>query len=390
MSLRPPRVLFLVASDWYFHCHRMLLAQRIAAAGYDVHVATPPGRFCGAIQAAGLHHHPIEIDRQGRNPFKDLVTIKRLLDLYRQLDPTLVHHVAVKPIIYGSIAARIAKVPAVVNAMPGMGYIFVSEQPLSRLIRPAVMMAYRLLVNAANSRVILQNPDDMQNWISWRVMRRDRIVLIRGSGIDTATFHPAEEPPSPPLVVLPARLLFFKGVREFVQAARMLKQRGVNARFALVGDGDPGNPASVPPELLHQWQREGIVELFGWHDDMADVLARCHIVCLPSYGEGLPKALMEAAASGKPIVTTDSPGCREVVDNGENGFLVPIRQVEPLAEALARLIGDADLRRRMGARARERALAEFSVDKVAGETLQLYKLLGAKAATAARSSATVA
>ncbi len=380
MSMRRPRILFLVASDWYFYCHRLPLAQRIGAAGYEVHVATPPGRFCGAIEAAGLQHHPIQMERQGRNPFKDLTTLRRLVELYRELNPALVHHVALKPIIYGSIAAKITKVPAIVNAMPGTGYIFVSNELLSRLIRPGVMAAFRLLVNSPNSRIILQNSDDMRKWISWRVMRPDRIVVIRGSGIDTSAFRPTLEPSGPPLVILPARFLFYKGIAEFVAAARSLRQRGTAARFALVGEGDPGNPASVPANQLHHWQREGVVELFGWRDDMAQVLAQSHIVCLPSHGgEGIPKALLEAAACGKPIVTTDVPGCRDVVSDGENGLLVPPQQVAPLAEALEQLIGDRDLRRIMGTRGRERAIAEFSLETIAAETLRFYaELLGSR------------
>jgi glycosyltransferase involved in cell wall biosynthesis len=372
-----PSILFLVASDWYFYCHRLALARRVAAAGYDVHVATPPGRYCGAIEAAGLRHHPIQMVRQGRNPFQDMVTVKRLVDLYRQVEPTLVHHVALKPIVYGSIAAKITKVPAIVNAMPGMGFIFLSDQLVSRLIRPGIKAAFRLLVNAPNSRIILQNLDDRKKWIGWGVMRPDRIVIIPGSGIDTDVFRPNVEPPGPPLVILPARLLSDKGVGEFVEAARLLRGRGVKARFALVGEGDSGNPASVPPQQLHEWENEGVVELFGWHDDMPKILAESHIVCLPSYGEGLPKALLEAASCGKPIVATDVPGCRDVVHHGENGLLVPPRQAAPLATALERVIGDADLRRTLGAGGRERVLANFSVETVSAETLRLYAdLLG--------------
>lgn len=380
-----PIILFVAANDWYFYWHRMPLAQRIAGAGYDVHVATPSGRYCGEIEAAGLHHHPIEMDRQGLNPLKDVRTIKHLADLYRELNPALVHHVAIKPIIYGSIAAKITKVPVVVNAMPGMGYVFLSKQPLARMLRPGIATAFRLLLNRANSRVILENRADMETWVAWRVMRRERIVVIRGSGIDTDVFKPTTEPPGPPLVVLPARLLFDKGVGEFVEAARLLKQGGLSARFALLGEGDPGNPASVPLERLSEWKKEGAVELLGWHDDMPQVLAQCHIVCLPSYGEGLSRALLEGAACGKPIVTTDVPGCRDIVSHGENGLLVPTRQVAPLADALGRLIRDGDLRRSMGARGRERVLKEFSLNTIAAEVLRLYaELLGARATKKSR------
>ena len=377
MTVRPV-VIFVVANDWYFYWHRLALAERIAAAGYEVHVATPPGRFRSAIEAAGVRHHPIRIDRQGLNPLQDLATIKALVDLYRALDPVLVHHVAIKPIIYGSIAAKIRRVPAIVNAMPGTGYIFISKQWLARLIRPGIKTAFRALLNAPNSRVTLENSDDMANWIAWRVMRPDRTVLIRGCGVDITAFQPTDEPPEPPLVVLPARLLFYKGVVEFVEAARALKQSGTPARFALIGEGDSGNPASIPPERLRQWQQEGIVELFGWHDDMPQLFAQSHIVCLPSHGgEGVPRSLIEAAACGKPIVATDVPGCRDIVHDGDNGLLVPPQQVAPLAAALGRLVGDGALRRALGARGRARVLAEFSVDIVAAETLRVYdELLG--------------
>lgn len=367
-----PRVLFVVASDWYFYWHRAALAQRIAAAGYEVHVATPAGRFRAQIEAAGLRHHIIEVDRQGLNPLRDLATIKRLVELYRSLSPTLVHHVAIKPIIYGSIAAKIAKVPAIVNSMAGMGYVFLSKQRLARLIRPGIRTAFRLLVNAGNSRVVVENDDDREKWIGWRVIRRDRIAIIRGCGVDTKAYRPMPEHPGPVLVVLPARLLFDKGVGEFVEAVRLLGRRGVHARFALVGEGDPGNPACVPDHQLREWQREGLVELFGWHDDMPEIFAQSHIVCLPSYGEGLPRALLEAAACARPIVATDVPGCRDVVRHGDNGLLVPPRQIVPLADALGRLIGDASLRHSMGLRGRERVVAEFSVEKIAAETVQLY------------------
>jgi glycosyltransferase involved in cell wall biosynthesis len=381
MSSNRARILFVAANDWYFYWHRFALAERVAAAGYDVDVATPPGRFCDAIAAGGMRHHAIQIDRQGLNPLNDIATIQRLAALYHNLKPTIVHHVAIKPIIYGTIAAKLTKVPAIVNAIPGTGYLFVSQQLLARIIRPGVMAAFRLLLNAPNSRVILENHDDQQMWIARRVLRPDRVVVMPGCGVDTDAFRPGPKPPGPPLVVLPARLLFYKGIVEFVEAARVLRKRGTPARFALVGEGDPGNPASVPPEQLREWEREGVVELFGWHDDMSKVFSQASIVCLPSHGgEGVPRSLLEAAACGKPIVTTDVPGCRDIVHQGDNGLLVPALQVAPLADALEQLIRDDNLQRSMGARGRERALAEFSADIVAEQTLQLYaKLLGTKA-----------
>jgi glycosyltransferase involved in cell wall biosynthesis len=315
------------------------------------------------------------MNRQGRNPLEDVRTVGKLVQLYRRERPDLAHHVAIKPIIYGSLAARATGVRAVVNAMPGMGYVFLNKQLLSRLIRPGVKLSYRMLLNRENSCTILQNPDDVETWVKWGVMRRDRIELIRGAGVDTKAFAPSPEPPGPPLVVLPARLLRDKGVLEFVEAARRLKAKGISARFALVGEGDYGNPASITASELAGWVEEGVVESFGWRDDMAQVIREAHVVCLPSYGEGLPKALLEAASAGRPLVATDVPGCREIARNGENALTVPPRDAGALARALERIVTDSALRQRLGARGREIVLADFSQETVLAQTLALYDRL---------------
>lgn len=371
------RVLFLVASDRYFHSHRLELAKRVRAAGYDVVIATPKGPYVPEIEAAGLRHVAIPMVRQGRNPLDDLKTLRGLVELFLRERPDLVHNVAIKPILYGSVAAKIARVPAVVNAMPGMGYVFLNKQLLSRVLRKGVLAGFRVAFYGKNTRLILQNPDDIETWISHGVVKRHQIALIRGAGVDVSKFTPTPEPNGPPLVVLPARLLFDKGVGEFVEAARMVKARGISARFALVGEGDPGNPASVPPDVAKKWEREGTIELFGWREDMPQVIAESAVVCLPSYGEGLPKALLEAAACGRTIVTTNVPGCREVVQEGRNGLMVPPRNARALGDALAKVLSDAELRRKMGRESRVMAETEFSVDHIAAQTLDVYReLLG--------------
>jgi glycosyltransferase involved in cell wall biosynthesis len=221
--------------------------------------------------------------------------------------------------------------------------------------------------------VVLQNPDDQRELVSAGAVSPDRITLIRGSGVDLSEFLIAPEPAGPPVVVLPSRLVWDKGVREFVDAASELRRNGVRARFALVGDRDPDNPTSVPPGQLEAWQASGIVEWWGHRHDMPSVFAESHLVCLPSYREGLPKVLLEAAASGRPIVTTDVPGCREVVRHGENGLLVPARSVGPLAHALRELIADPARRARFGRRGREIVEAEFSVERVVEAHVALYR-----------------
>lgn len=372
------RILFLAAKDGYFFSHRLELAVRIKAAGYDVKLIAPGGPYRERIVAAGIPVIDVPMDRQGKNPLADLRTVRALYDVYRREAPDLVHHVAVKPILYGSLAARLARVPCVVNAMPGMGYIFLSQQLLSRTIRPGVKLSFRMLMNAKNARVILQNPDDVERWVGWGVMRRDRIALIRGAGVDIDKFAPTPEPEGAPLAIIPARFLFDKGIGEFVEAARILRRDGVAARFVLLGEPDRKNPEAIDEATLQRWKAEGVVEIWPWRDDVHVALSESHLVCLPSYGEGLPKTLLEAAAAGRPIVTTDVPGCREVVRDGDNGFLVPARDAVALAAAMRKLLVDPALRERMGARGRARAVREFSSAHVAEQTLELYEsLLGA-------------
>jgi glycosyltransferase involved in cell wall biosynthesis len=275
-----------------------------------------------------------------------------------------------KPVLYGSLASRLAGIRGVVNALAGLGWSFSSRNWRARLLRPWIRLAFRALVSQGT--VIVQNPDDAAVVRDEGVMA-ERIRMIRGSGVDIECFRPQPEAEGQPRVVLPARMLRDKGVVEFVEAARLLRAQGSAARFVLVGDPDPENPASLSVAQLNAWRDEGIVEWETWRDDMPAVYQGAHVVCLPSYREGLPKVLLEAAASGRAIVATDVPGCREIVRQGDNGLLVPPRDARALAEALRKLVDDPVLRRRMGQRGRKIAETEFSVEKVIAETLAVYR-----------------
>jgi glycosyltransferase involved in cell wall biosynthesis len=296
--------------------------------------------------------------------------LAEIVRLYRALRPDLVHHVALKPVIYGSIAARRAGVPAVVNAMAGLGYVFSSQDLKARLARPLVASALRALIEGPRARLILQNRDDAEH------LGARNPVIIPGSGVDLDAFAPSREPQGTPVVVLPARMLRDKGVVEFVEAARRLKQAGVAARFALVGAPDEENPARIPESQLRAWDAEGAVEWWGWREDMAAVFRESAVVCLPSWREGLPKALIEAAAAARPIVTCDVPGCRDVVAHGQNGLLVPPRDAQALAAALGKLLADPSLRNELGEAGRRRA-ERFSTKRVVAQTLRLYAEIGA-------------
>jgi len=368
-----PKLLYLVTEDWYFCSHRLPLARAARAAGFRVSVVTRVQQHAEQIRAAGLELIPLNLLRRSANPVRELATVGKIAATYRRVRPDIVHHVAMKPVLYGSLAAWWAGTPHVVNALAGLGYVFSSSDAKARLLRPLVETGLRALLNRGNSRLIIQNPDDIALLTGQGVVDAARTVLIRGSGVDLSRFEPGAEPEGEPLVVLPARMLRDKGVEEFVAAARQLKRAGVSARFALVGDPDPENPAAISLSQLGAWRNEGVVECWGWRDDMAEVFKQATLVCLPSYREGLPKALIEAAACERALVTCDVPGCREVVRHGDNGLLVPARDSVALAQALRALLDNPSLRQAMARRSRERAVQEFSVERVIGDTLALYR-----------------
>ena len=367
------KILFVVNDAPFFISHRLPLALAARDAGYEVHVATPDSPLSGAIQKHGLHFHAIPLHRSNTRLWKELKSFRALLDLYRRLQPDLVHHVTIKPVLFGGVAARLAKVPAVVHAVPGLGHVFVQHGIKAKLLRAVVKQVYGYVFGHPHAKVIFQNPDDQLLLRQAQLLSADDVILIRGSGVDMNIFTPQPEADGTPVVVLAARMLWEKGVGEFVDAARQLREQKIDARFILAGESDPGNPSAVPVWQLEQWHDSGVVEWLGACDDMARIFAEAHVVCLPSYREGLPKVLIEAAACGRPIVTTDVPGCREVVRHEENGLLVPVRNPTALAAALRRLITSPVLRQFLGQRGREIAEAEFALEKVVEQTLVIYK-----------------
>lgn len=367
------KLLFLVTEDWYFCSHRLPPARAAQTAGYDIVVATRVANRGAEITAEGFRLVPIGLRRRSRNPFREIAAIAEIVQLYRRERPDIVHHVALKPVLYGSLAALLVRRPAVVNALAGMGFLFTSSSRLATLLRTVVSRVFRVLLNAGRNVLILQNPDDVAMLVSGGLVTASRVRLIRGSGVDIERFRPTPEPAGSPVVMLASRMLWDKGVGEFVGAAGALRARGIAARFVLVGDGDADNPASIPDAQLKAWHDSGVVQCWGRCDNMPAALAEAHIVCLPSYREGLPKVLLEAAACARPLVATDAPGCREIVRDGENGLLVPLRDAASLANAIERLVGDRALRLRMGEKGRQMVESEFSEEKVAQQTLAVYR-----------------
>lgn len=367
------KILYVATEDWYFVSDTLPLAMAASARGYQVAVAARVNSHGAIIRDAGLQLLPLQrMSRSTIGPLSQFGSFSELRALYAREKPDIVHHIALKPVILGSRAARSAEVFGVVNSVMGLGYVYTAQTAKARALRPLVGLMLKSIVRQSNVRMIVQNNDDRNELAAIAAVPADRIQLIRGSGVDIERFSPSPLPLGIPLIVLPGRMLREKGVYEFVDAARELKRRGVAARFALVGAADPDNPSSVSTAQLQSWAREGAVEVWGFRQDIVDVIRQARVVCLPAFREGLPRILIEAAASGRPVVTTDVPGCREVVEHGRSGWLVPACDIARLTEALAQAIADPATCRRYGARGRELAMQHFSSGIIIGQTLDLY------------------
>jgi glycosyltransferase involved in cell wall biosynthesis len=366
------RLVFTVNNVDFLRSHRAVLVTGARAAGYDVHVVGPQGPGVAWLDSLGVPFHEWSLDRKGQHPVMEAKTVATLVQRYLQLKPDLVHHVTIKPVLYGSTAARLARVKGIVNAVSGLGYLFLSSGTRATARRLGIAAAYRVALNTPNSRVILQNDDDEAELERLHALGSAHVVKIRGSGVDLNHFTPSPLPEGAPLIVLPARLLRDKGVVEFVEAAKSLKTDFPNARFALIGGIDEGNPAAVTRAEVDGWVRVGAVEWWGHQADIASVYRQATIVCLPSYREGLSRALIEAAAMGRAIVTTDAPGCRDAVDFGRCGVLVRVRDSASLADGLRTVLSDRNLAQRLGDDAARFAAKNFSQDNVLQQHLQVY------------------
>ena len=372
------RLLYVANAAYYFISHRLPLAEAAQRNGWEVHVAVPTSERNIELTRRGLRVHPIPLSRWGANPLIELRSVLALYHLYHKLQPSLVHHVAVKPVLYGGIAARAVGVPGVVHAVPGLGQMFASDGVRSVVLRRVVLFLYRVALRHPNQRVIFQNAEDRGRLVEGGYVWPSHTRLIRGAGVDVARFAPRALPTGSPVVILASRLLWHKGVEDLVRAASILEANRVEAKVVLVGRPEPGNPASIPAATLDEWTRTGRVEWWGFRTDMPSVFAHAHIVCLPSfYGEGIPKVLIEGAACGRALVASDIAGCREIVRDGENGILVSPRRPRELARALASLLEDGALLARFGAAGRRIAVEEFALDRVIRETLEVYAELSA-------------
>jgi glycosyltransferase involved in cell wall biosynthesis len=368
--------MFVVNADWFFLSHRLPIALEAQRLGYEVHIATSLTDKLAELEHHGLVVHPLALTRSSASLRNALLTMLELWAVFRVVKPDVVHLVTIKPVLLGGLVARLAGVPAVVAAVSGLGFVFVARGVKAAMRRLLVGALYRVALGHKNLKVIFQNTNDLNILSKLANLPSSKVEMIRGSGVDLSIYGLTLLPLGVPVVLLASRLLVDKGVREFVNAARLLKQQGVSARFCLCGSVDLFNPTSLTDMELEKWASEGIVELWGQRSDMPEVLSTAHLVVLPSYyGEGLPKVLIEAAACGRPVVTTDHPGCRDAIDSNVTGLLVPVRNAPALADAIKELLKNPERCQTMGNAARALAESAFDVRQVVAKHLSIYQKL---------------
>jgi len=371
MTHQPRKIVFVGTEDWFFLSHRLNLGRICLARGWTVIVAARVQNHGDQILKEGFQLAPIPLRRGGMNPFHELRSLFSIFRLIRQERPDIVHLVGLKLILYGSLAALFFPKAIVVNAVSGLGTLFTSNLDKPSLIRKAILSLLPSLLGRKRSWVIVQNKDDQDFFQS--MLPSGKVTLIPGAGVDVEKYAQQPEPAGIVTAAIVSRMLGEKGVNETVEAGRLLRQRGINIRIQLIGSPDPENPSSIPKETLKSWHDEGIVEWLGHSSDITKVWANAHIAVLPSYREGFPKSLIEAMASGRPAITTDTIGCREVIEDGVSGILVPLNDANAVADALQKLVENAGLRRSMGAAARKRTETLFSDKGIADQTMDVYR-----------------
>lgn len=364
--------------DWFFFSHRLPIAVGALSQGYEVHIATTftDLKYKEELLNKGFYVHDLSIDRSGKNPLSILVNFFIILGLCVELKPDLAHFVTLQPVLIGGLAAKVSGVKRVVFAISGLGHVFVANSFFTKLRCFLIQFLYRFALSVQNKAVIFQNTQDMDKICNICSISREECFLISGSGVDLNHFAYAPLHDTPIVVLMASRLLATKGVREFVEAAKILKHRGFSPIFKLVGAPDNLNPAAITLDELNSWSQLGIVETLGHRNDLNQLMVESHIVCLPSYyPEGLPKVLCEAAACGRVVITTDEPGCRDAIENGITGILISSRSSSSLADAIEYLLSTPDMIRNMGIAGRKRAERLFDVNIIVANHLDIYSYL---------------
>ncbi|WP_180117729.1 glycosyltransferase family 4 protein [Acinetobacter sp. YH12096] len=368
-------IAYIVNVDWFFISHRLPIALEALTQGHEVHIfAKDTGRM-SYLESLGLQVHSINLERGSINPFQTLKLLFDLKNKLKKIQPDVVHLVTIKPVLIGGLASILAKVPAIVYAISGLGFIFTNTMLKAKILRLGIIPLYRLALSAKNKTVIVQNLDDLRILRQYVSIPESQTVLIPGSGVNLEQFDFQPLPLKNKIVLMACRLLADKGVYEFHKSAQLLKEKYSDVRFVLVGGIDPDNPASLTEQELNEWVQKGDLEWWGHQNNMSEVLSQATVVVLPSYREGMPKVLLEAQALGRPIVTTDVPGCREAIENGKTGFLAQVKDEHSLANAIEKMIINDELCLEFSRNARALAEHKFDIKQVVKTHMNIYENL---------------
>lgn len=367
------KILFVVNVDWFFVSHRLPIAQELIQQGYDVHIACAETKYREILELEGIVFHHVPFSRSGTNIFSELSVLYKLNSVINLVRPTIMHSVTIKPVLYANIVGRFKFGLKRVSAISGLGYVFIGTDFKTRIIRFIVSFLYRFALKDSHT-IIFQNTDDHDKISDMKAIGNAKTSVIKGSGVNLDEYKYQPEPQcGKKVVMMVARLLIDKGVQEFLQSAKLVTLHNDNVKFVLVGDVDVGNPKSIPQYLLDQYISNGYIEHWGYKSDIPETMSRAHIVVLPSYREGLPKCLIEAASIGRAVVTTDVPGCRDAVESGKTAYLVPIKDAKLLANAITKLLNDEVLRRTFSVNGRILAEREFDIEDVISKHIKIYE-----------------
>ena len=373
MIKKTKKILYVVNVDWFFISHRLVIAQNAILNGYEVFVACKDTGRISEIEKLGVKHINLSISRSGTNPFLEINTLVDLFRIYNKIKPDIVHHITLKPVIYGSIISKLLQIKNVVNAISGLGYSFTKGR--KGIVQKLMIELLKYGFNRKKITVIFQNDDDELFFKELGITSNlNKIVRIKGSGVDLKQFKKTPMPEFDIIkILLPSRMLWDKGIKELREASEILaKKYSGKIQFILCGLSDKDNRAGVSESYLKDWQDGTYVKWIGYKKNMVEIFNNCHIVILPSYREGVPKSLIEACAVGRAIITTDAVGCRECVDEGINGLKVSLYSSSDLAIAIEKLILNKALIKKMGQNSRIKAENEFDINSVVSIHLEIY------------------
>lgn len=371
------KLLFVVTEDWYFYSHRLPMIKAAQEVGFDVSVITNINEyeFKDKINNLGVKIYELDFNRRSLNPFNALLCIFRLIILYRKIKPDIIHHIAMKPIVFGSFAAFFSPSSKIVNAFAGLGYVFSSKDKKATIIKSLLVFLFRFILKNNNRYILFQNPDDKEIFKKYNICVEERTKIIKGSGVDINKYHPIEKNDNENLIIIFAgRMIAIKGIDSLKKAFMILEEKKTKAELWLCGEPDKHNPESFNVDFLKDWDKKENVKWLGKQSNMADIWKKSDVGIQISYGgEGIPKSLLEAASCGNAIIASNSAGCKEVVIDGENGFIVEPYDVDAVVDCVIKMANNRQMVKNMGKKSRELVCKEFSDSYVTKQTKEFYK-----------------